>query len=189
MREERLIIEQLNSGSYDSFKRLYDLWADRLYLFVFKLVKSEAIAQDIVQECFIKIWENRMGIHPEKSFKSYLFTIAYNRIVNDFRAQLRHPMMGEYIGYTSTLADENNAERHLSMEEFLDRLQQAKIKLTERQREVFEMSKEENLSHAEIEQRLGISNQAVRNYLASALRKIRSELKDYAPLLALYCLL
>ena len=75
------------------------------------------------------------------------------------------------------------------MEEFLDRLQQAKIKLTERQREVFEMSKEENLSHAEIEQRLGISNQAVRNYLASALRKIRSELKDYAPLLALYCLL
>ncbi|MBQ3827091.1 MAG: HTH domain-containing protein, partial [Prevotella sp.] len=59
-------------------------------------------------------------------------------------------------------------------------------KLTPRQRELFELSKEQDLSNAEIEERLGISNQAVRNRIAAAVKIIREEMKDYLPLLLLY---
>jgi len=94
--------------------------------------------------------------------------------------------MGDYLEYTSVLADENTADQHLSMEHFLRRLEEAKKKLTPRQRELFELSKEQDLSNAEIEERLGISNQAVRNRIAAAVKIIREEMKDYLPLLLLY---
>ncbi len=186
MMNERQLIEGLISGSYDCFRQLYDQWVGRLYQFTFKLVKSESVAQDIVQESFIKIWETHENLRPDSSFKSFLFTITYHRVINHFRAQLNHPLMDDYLYYTSSLTDENKAERNLSMEEFMRRLEEAKQKLSPRQREVFELRKEQNLSLSEIEQRMGISNQAVRNGLSAALRKIREELKDYAPLLLLF---
>ncbi len=186
MGEERLLLQQLKDGSYDSFRVLYDRWVSRLFQFAFKLVKSEELAQDIVQDTFVKIWETHEKIDPEKSFKSFIFTIAYHRFINHFRTQLRQPLMGDYLDYTASLTSENTAEQHLSMEIFLKRLEEAKKKLTPRQRELFEMSREQDLSNAEIEERLGISNQAVRNRIAAAMRIIREEMKDYMPLLLLY---
>lgn len=186
MGEERLLLQQLKDGSYDSFKVLYERWVARLYQFALKLTKSESMAQEIVQESFIKIWEKHESINPEQSFKSFLFTIAYHKSINHFRTQIRQPLMGDYLEYTSALADEHTADQHLSMEHFLRRLEEAKKKLTPRQRELFELSKEQDLSNAEIEERLGISNQAVRNRIAAAVKIIREEMKDYLPLLLLY---
>ncbi len=186
MGEERLLLQQLKDGSYDSFKALYERWVARLYQFALKLTKSESMAQEIVQESFIKIWEKHESINPEQSFKSFLFTIAYHKSINHFRTQIRQPLMGDYLEYTSALADEHTADQHLSMELFLRRLEEAKKKLTPRQRELFELSKEQDLSNAEIEERLGISNQAVRNRIAAAVKIIREEMKDYLPLLLLY---
>ena len=184
--DEKQLIEGLINGSYDSFKLLYDRWVGRLYQFTFKLVKSETVAQDIVQETFIKIWETHETFRSDSSFKSFIFTIAYHRIINHFRTQVSHPVMDDYLFYTSSLTDENKAERNLSLEEFMRRLEEAKQKLSPRQREVFELRKEQNLSLSEIEQRMGITNQAVRNSLSAALKKVREELIDYAPLLLLF---
>ena len=187
MREDMLLLQRLNAGSYDSFKLLYDQWVARLYQFVLKIVKSESTAQDIVQDTFVKVWENHETINTEHSFKSYLFTIAYHRIADEFRKQLRHPLMPDYITFTSSMVSYNEAEQNLSLEEFIRQLEKAKTKLSPRQRQVFEMSKEQNLSHSEIEKRMGISNQAVRNLLTAAMKTIRQELEPFAPLLILYC--
>lgn len=182
-----LLLQRLNAGSYDSFTQLYDQWVARLYQFVLKIVKSESTAQDIVQDTFVKVWENHETINPEHSFKSYLFTIAYHRIADEFRKQLRHPLMPDYITFTSSMVSYNEAEQNLSLEEFIRQLEKAKTKLSPRQRQVFEMSKEQNLSHSEIEKLMGISNQAVRNLLTAAMKTIRQELEPFAPLLILYC--
>lgn len=187
MREDVLLLQRLNAGSYDSFKLLYDQWVARLYQFVLKIVKSESTAQDIVQDTFVKVWENHETINPEHSFKSFLFTIAYHRIADEFRKQLRNPLMPDYITFTSSMVSYNEAEQNLSLEEFIRQLEKAKTKLSPRQRQVFEMSKEQNLSHSEIEKLMGISNQAVRNLLTAAMKTIRQELEPFAPLLILYC--
>lgn len=186
MEEEDKLIRQLNAGSYDSFTQLYDQWVARLYQFVLRTVKSESVAQEIVQDTFVRVWESRASINPGKSFKSYLFTIAYHRIADHFRQQLRHPLIDSYLSFTSSLTNENTAERNLSLEDFLKHLETAKQKLTPRQRIVFEMSKEQNLSNAEIEQQMGITNQAVRNLLSAAMQTIRREMEPYAPLLLLF---
>lgn len=187
MREDMLLLQRLNAGSYDSFKLLYDQWVARLYQFVLKIVKSESTAQDIVQDTFVKVWENHETINPEHSFKSFLFTIAYHRIADEFRKQLRNSLMPDYITFTSSMVSYNEAEQNLSLEEFIRQLEKAKTKLSPRQRQVFEMSKEQNLSHSEIEKLMGISNQAVRNLLTAAMKTIRQELEPFAPLLILYC--
>ena len=186
MEEEARLIEQLNGGSYESFTLLYDRWVARIYQFAFKLVKSESIAQDIVQETFVRVWESHASINPGKSFKSYLFTIAYHLMADHFRQQLRHPLLPDYFNYASSFATRNEAEQTLSLEDFLKHLEKAKQKLTPRQRIVFELSKEQNFSHAEIEQQMGITSQAVRNLLSAAMQTIRREMEPYAPLLLLF---
>ena len=186
MEEEARLIEQLNAGSYDSFTQLYDQWVARLYQFVLRTVKSESVAREIVQDTFVRVWESHASINPGKSFKSYLFTIAYHRIADHFRQQLRHPLLPDYINYASSFATRNEAEQTLSLEDFLKHLEKAKQKLTPRQRQVFEMSKEQNLSNAEIEQQMGITNQTVRNLLSAAMQTIRREMEPYAPLLLLF---
>ena len=186
MEEEARLIEQLNGGSYESFTLLYDQWVAHLYQFVLRLVKSESMTQEIVQDTFVRVWESHAGINPGKSFKSYLFTIAYHLMADHFRQQLRHPLLPDYINYASSFATRNEAEQTLSLEDFLKHLEEAKQKLTPRQRIVFELSKEQNFSHAEIEQQMGITNQAVRNLLSAAMQTIRHEMEPYAPLLLLF---
>ena len=186
MREENKLIEQLNAGSYDSFTQLYDQWVAHLYQFVLRLVKSESMTQEIVQDTFVRVWESRAGINPGKSFKSYLFTIAYHLMADHFRQQLRHPLLPDYFNYASSFATRNEAEQTLSLEDFLKHLEKAKQKLTPRQRIVFELSKEQNFSHAEIEQQMGVTNQTVRNLLSAAMQTIRREMEPYAPLLLLF---
>ena len=94
--------------------------------------------------------------------------------------------MPDYFNYASSFATRNEAEQTLSLEDFLKHLEKAKQKLTPRQRIVFELSKEQNFSHAEIEQQMGITNQAVRNLLSAAMQTIRREMEPYAPLLLLF---
>ena len=75
--DEKDLIQKLKSGSTPAYKELYERWVSRLYSFVYRYVKSETVADDIIQETFLRIWSNRSGLNPESSFKSYLFTISW----------------------------------------------------------------------------------------------------------------
>ena len=68
-----------------AFSELYVRYKNKLYYFVFHLLKSKEETNDIVQEIFIRIWESRSFINPDLSFSSFLYTMASNRILNYFR--------------------------------------------------------------------------------------------------------
>lgn len=186
MTDERESIIGLQQGSYDSFRALYDLWFSPLYNYVLKLVKSESLADDIVQNTFVKVWENRANINPDYSFKSYLFTISYHEVVSEFRRQVKNPQMSEFLAYNYSSDSAQAADDLLHFDEFVDRLQKAKEKLSARQKEIFELRYEYDKKPREIEQMLGINSQTVRNTLAAALRIVRSELKMYTVLFAFF---
>ncbi|MCD7816384.1 MAG: RNA polymerase subunit sigma-70, partial [Bacteroides sp.] len=87
----------------------------------------------------------------------------------------------EYISYTSQLqSSENITTGAIEFDQFEKALQQAKTKLSPRQREVFEMNKEQNLSIADIAEKLSITEQVVRNQLSAALKIIRMELTEFS---------
>ena len=187
--DEKDLIRKLKSGSASAYKELYEQWVSRLYGFVYRYVKSEAVTDDIVQETFLRIWTNRSGLNPESSFKSYLFTISWHLLLKELRRQLNHPSMEEYLAYQNGPAISGEyIESNIDFEHFRAALTQAKQKLSPRQREIFELNKEQDIPIADIAARLSIGEQVVRNQLSVALKTIRTELQNHAFLLSIFLL-
>ena len=180
MLEERRLLKELTEGSEFSFNALYNLWASRLYHFAFSYLKSDSAAKDVVQETFVKIWSNRTSINPDASFKAYLFTISYHFLLKELRRQLNHPQMEDYLDFKKELISTDNVEAKYDFDLFLKELEVAK------QREIFVLNKEYNLSVTEIASRLSITEQVVRNQLSAALKVLRNELSNYSYLFILF---
>lgn len=184
MLNEKDLIAEIKSGSEHSYNLLYRMWVSRLYRFIFHYVKSASVTDDIVQETFLRIWMNRNTLNPEYSFKSYLFTISYRLVLKELRRQLNNPLMEEYIEYQQNwITSANETGQKVELEQFNEALFKAKQKLPPRQREIFELHKEQHLPVNEIAVRLSITEQVVRNQLSAALKTIRNELKYYSYLL------
>ena len=113
----------------------------------------------------------------ETSFKSYLYTIAHNLIIDSFRKKIDSVAFEVYIqsdayqNYT-----ENNTENEVYFDEFLDKLNEAKKKLSSRQLVIFELSREKGCSIKDIAEKMGISEKTVKNQLTLALKTLKSEL-------------
>lgn len=186
MADKELILN-VKSGSEYSYGILYRLWVSRLYNFVYRYVRSDSVASDIVQETFLRIWTNRAGLDPECSFKAYLFTISYRLIIKELRRQINNPLMDSLLEYQSDwVTSENETGKLVELEQFREALIQAKKKLTPRLRLIFEMNKEQNISVADIARKLGITEQAVRNQLSAAVKVVRGELQHYSYLVLLF---
>ncbi len=185
---EKKLVEGLVAGSHKSYTKLYEKWVPNLFRFVFSLVKSEEVAQDIVQEVFVKIWSNRENINVDASFKSYLYTISYHMVIKEFRRQINNPLMGDYLEYCDNdeLTNEGTAETQLDFDAFIIEFERAKTKLSPRQKEIFVLNKELNYSVVEIAKRLSISEQSARNQLSTSLKILRKELCKFPLLLLFY---
>ena len=185
-------VKKLISGSYDAFTSLYGIYAPQLYAFVFSMTESESVTNDIVQETFIKVWIKREELKEDLSFKSFLFTIGRNKVLNEFRRQMRNPLFSDYMSLkmsgkiSEEVFEENQIEKDIDFDEFNRSLQQAKKTLAPQQSLIFELNKEQGLSIEEIAIRLNIKEQVVRNQLSSALRVLRGKMGRYTLLFILF---
>ena len=144
--------------------------------FALKFVKSREFAEDIFQDAFTVVWQTRRFINPEASFSSYLYTIVRNRILNQLRDlanqdKLREQIFSQAVDYTNETKDEILVN---DLRQFITRALQ---QLTPRQREIFEMSREQQMSHREIAESLGISVNTVQESISTSLRTLRTYLK------------
>lgn len=169
------LVKSLSKGNVLAFNTLFKKYSNRLYHFAFGYLKSEVESEEIVQEVFTKIWEKRSEIKKELSFKSYLFTIAFNIIRKHFRTQayiceyFRTKNNNDLDFHTSQKIDFNSLQGYIS--ELID-------KMPERRREIFIKSRLKGLSINEIAEELEISHKTVENQLSSALKYIRSCLNN-----------
>lgn len=175
--DNHFLVEALKAGSYDAFNQLYMLYADMLYGFTLQLVKSQSKAKDIVQETFLRIWLTRKQLVSNTSFKSYLYTIARNLIIDSLRRQTKQLDFRNYI-CSDDFPDfsDNETEKNIDYDEFRQQFDRAKEKLTSRQYEIFVLSREKGLSVSEVSQMLDLSEKTVRNQLSLALKTLRNEL-------------
>lgn len=174
-------ITELKHGSHKAFGYLYDMYADALYGFVLLHTKSPFLAEDIVQDTFVKIWANRQTISTEGSFKSFLFTMAKNQLIDTFRRQVNRVEFPDFIQYCEeNLIAHNPVERDVYFEDFYGKLCEAKEELPEKQRLVFELSREKGLDNKTIASQLNISEQTVKNQLTTALKTLRIRLREFS---------
>ncbi|RNC63979.1 RNA polymerase sigma factor [Proteiniphilum sp. X52] len=171
------LVKQLAGGSKEAFTRLYSLYSASIYGFALRLTKSTEDAEDILQETFIRIWDNRNNISSDASFKSYLFQITYNLVIDHFRKRINSVDFENFIAsnYYRQLS-ENNTEQQITLEEYHRLIAQSVAKLTPRQQEIFRMSRQEELSAREIAERLGISDKTVNNQISLILATLKADL-------------
>lgn len=182
---EKTMIDGLRKGSVDDFNSLYSVYADALYSFSFKLLKSRSEAQDIVQDTFLKIWIKREVLSTELSFKAYLYTIAKNKILTIFQKRINEISMEELQVYIEeNAADSVDLEQHIINQDIKSNLYGSIAKLPALQAKVFLMKTEEDLSTQEISSRLNIPHQTVKNNLTQAMKKVREELKKLRSILS-----
>lgn len=174
--DERSLVLRLIEGEEDAFCELYAAYKNRLIYFAMRFLKSREYAEDIFQDAFTIVWQERRFINPDALFSAYLYTIVRNRILNQLRDlsyqdKLREQILSQAVNYTNETRDEIIAN---DLRQFIScALQQ----LTPRQREIFEMSREQQMSHREIAEVLGISVNTVQESISISLKTLRAYLE------------
>lgn len=192
LNDERSLVLRLINGDEEAFCELYAAYKNRLIYFAMRFLKSREYAEDAFQDAFAVIWQGRCFINPDASFSSYLYTIVRNRVLNQLRDLERHDELKEQI--LSQAVDYANDTGHTILANDLHALiARAMQQLTDRQRQVFEMSREMQLSHREIADALGISVYTVQEHISTSLRILRTYLEKHSVtgadlLLLLICL-
>lgn len=173
---ERELVIRLIAGNEDAFCELYAAYKNRLIYFAMRFLKSREYAEDIFQDAFTVIWESRRFIDPDASFSSYLYTIVRNRVLNQLRESASEDRLKEQI--LSQAVDYSNETSNQIFANDLQRLiSHALSQLTPRQREIFEMSRNKQMSHKEIAETLGISVNTVQEHISVSLRALRTYLE------------
>lgn len=171
------LIDKLRIGDIEAFDRVYQRYAGKLYAFSLKYIKSKEEAEELVQSVFLKVWENQKNLKKNTSFKSYLFTIAYNEICNLFRRRKYQQNFIAKIEIESSVTS-GETEDQIEFQFVLEQVDQIIARLPEKQKIIFLKSRKEGKSTKEIADELGLSPGTVDNYISESLKFIRSNLKD-----------
>ncbi|WP_080058257.1 RNA polymerase sigma factor [Spirosoma aerolatum] len=169
---ENFLLNRMSTGDEKAFRKLYDFYRPDLYRFVFKFIKSNELSNDICQEVFMKIWEDRWAIQEVSSFKSYLFTVTKNHTFNMLkRAAVEDRIKGEVLrNYT---VSKNDTEESLQAREYQQFLQRVLDTLPPQSREVFKLCRQQEKSYDEAAQILGISSSAIKKHMVRSMKVLR----------------
>lgn len=141
-------------------------------------MKQETDTEEIVQEVFIKIWQSREKINVYSSFESFLFTIAHNATVNLLKKRATEQKYIDYVKSLQHIDEAYELTDEIHYKELNQKLQGLLDELTPRQKEIFQLSREEGLSHKEIAEKLRISVNTVKNHLVTTLSFLKNKLNN-----------
>lgn len=172
------LISGLRKDNHDSFQNLFEYYSVPLYKFAFGYLKSRELTEDLVQEVFLKIWNNRKDIKTNTSFQSYLFTIALNAVRKYFNKvsqqnDYKHQVL---INLSNNQSD---LDQSLDYEFLLEKLDEFISQMPEKRREVFIKKKYEDKSLKEIAEELSVTAKTVEYHITEAMKHLKKEFEKY----------
>lgn len=181
MREfkDRVLVQRIQKGDRSAFKKLYDRYHEELYFLAKRYLRDQHLAEDAVQDIFLKIWSKRKSLKGS-SFKGFLFTTMKNHLIDTIRKQKTSTKVKE--GLKKISKDERR--RNITIEkviyaEYRKIVKQALENISPEERKVFEMKNFEGLSNAEVAAKKEVSINTVKtqSYLGS--KYVRNFLKKH----------
>jgi RNA polymerase sigma-70 factor (family 1) len=177
-RETNLLLSAAQ-GSQAAFVTLFHRHKHKLYSYTLRLTQSEMLAEDVVQDVFMKLWTDRAAMASIDNFGNYIFRMAKNQVLNHFK-RVAHEMAivsemfreGDHAG--------NNAQEMLAAREVEQVLQSVVEALPPQQKAIYRLSRDEGKSHEEIAGLLKISPNTVKNHMVQAMATIRYQLRRHA---------
>jgi RNA polymerase sigma-70 factor, ECF subfamily len=179
------VLEELSRNNKKALEQLFTFYYPRLYGFSKSFLKLEEGIDDILQEVFLKIWENRKNIKTPDTFNSYIFTITRNRLLNELRSRLNDKKLKDKIKNLS-VAEELISFELADYTELKEKMDLLVGELPERQREVFRLSRVEGLSYKEIGEKLNISEKTIEYHIHQSISFLKKRLKSLGLISLLY---
>ena len=170
-----------------AFESVFKTYYPRLCTYANTILNDSEEAEEMVQNTFIVLWENRTNVDIHTSLKSYLYRAVHNNCLNRIKHLKVRQEHSDY--YKHTHEEEIESTSHTVMgNELQQQINVAVEQLPPQCKRVFTLSRFENLTYAEIAIELDISVKAVDKQMVRALRILREQLKDYLPLVLLLLL-
>lgn len=177
-------------GQNQSFDEIYLIYYPKLVRFCKEYILSEPDAENIVQDCFLYLWERKDTLRTINNINAFLFRLVKNKCIDHLRHRVTAEAKKEEIRSTylkefeyKLLAISSFDDSSLSDEDIEVIIYNAINRLPDKCREIFVLSKLKGLKYEEIASQLAISPNTVKNQVAIALQKMRKELKNHLPLL------
>jgi RNA polymerase sigma-70 factor (family 1) len=173
---EALIWKEIRQQNALVFERYYRENYKRFFLMACRYLKDSVQAEEIVNDVFMKLWEDGINLHIETSLRSYIYRAVINRSLNAIQKNRREYAQRMDI---QSLPDEGYEWKQIEENEQLATLYAAIEQLPEKCRQVFEMSRFEELKQQEIADKLGISVKTVKNHITLALKQLHTVLVKF----------
>ncbi|MDR2969610.1 MAG: RNA polymerase sigma-70 factor [Tannerellaceae bacterium] len=163
-------LESQKNGEHKAFEMVFIAYYNKIKVFISAYLKSDSEAEDLAEDLFVGLWENRKNINTSKSFSSYLHTIARNAAINYLKHKyVRDTYLNtdESTEYTSTSEEELIAkELGLLIDDVVDRM-------PEQRKQIYLLSRHKGLTNTEIAEKLNTTKRNVESQLSLALKEIR----------------
>jgi RNA polymerase sigma-19 factor, ECF subfamily len=175
---EKALLDQIAQGDENAFRTIFDHYRDNIYSFALKVLRHEAMAEETVQDVFLKIWINRAGLSAIRNFADFLFIVARNHTFNSLRRLARERKISS-VGPEDLQIEGVSAEATVLQRDYDRVLQQAVALLPPQQKLVYTLSRQHGLSREEIAEQMNISAGTVKAHMGQALRSIRTYFKTH----------
>lgn len=171
---DRDLIAGLKRHDKHLFTVIYNQYAEGLFYHALKFVKSADLAEDIVQDVFIKLWQQGEKLEIEQSLKAYLYRAVQNHMLNKIKRGQLHGQALAALALDD--ATKNHTEENLYLKETALNAQRAINRLPPQCKLIFELSRNQDMTHRQIAEQLNIADSTVNNQLVKAIRIIKTYL-------------
>lgn len=171
-----VLLRQMCQSGEQTFRVVYDHYKAPFYFTAFKITHSGPIAEEIIQEVFVTIWMKRDLIAKSEKPEGYVITILHNCIYSRYRQLAKERKLNLKMQQTGDQS-ENSIEDLLIEKENRTILENVITQLPPRQKLIYRLAKQEDMSREEIASKLNVSPNTVRNHLALAVEYLRTHLK------------
>lgn len=176
---DAVLVERLHENEVAAFDTLYWKYHEVVYRNILKLVKETVVAEDILQEVFIKLWEKRQEIKASQSVAGWLFVISFNLSVNYSRKKLREQTFHQKL-LSLGPGEETGLDRKALQEVQYHLLEQAIAELSPQRRRIVTLCKLEGKTYEEVANELNISRNTVKEHLSAAMVKLNDYIQKNA---------
>ena len=170
------LLSSLKQGNHQAMEEIYQIYWEDVFDAALKKTGDEALAQDITQEIFISLWENRKAINLTGSLGAYLHGAVKYKVINYFRSG--NLKMQHQTAFTALMDEQQtvSADNKLILKELHLEVDAAIALLPEKMQLVFSMSRKQEKSIKEIASELDVSAQTVKNQISAALKLLKKSL-------------
>lgn len=174
---EKEIYLKIKNGDQKAFKKFFDAHHSDLFRYLRQRGVAIEAAEDLIQNAFVYIWENRAKIEEYKSLRAYLFRIAYTRMLNLFRDNEKYDREQEVPELSSSGFE---ADQNLHQSELHNTIEKAISSMPEKRQHVFRLCFLEEFTYKDAAETLQVSVKTIENHMGLALKDLRESLSEAA---------